>query len=328
MFRSTSTALIALTLGLTLTGTPVLAKKAATAASAPARDSGSTDNPVIARVNGDPIYRSDVQATLQQIVPAGQTPSADDLKKLYPRIVDDLISRKLAYQEAVRLKLNNDADVRKAVNAAEHQIMVQAYFNEIGKPAVTDESMHKAYDEAVKTAPKQDEVHARHILVKTEDEANDIIKQLDKGADFQALAKEKSVDKGNAADGGDLGYFTKGSMDPAFADAAFAMQNNTYSKTPVKTGFGYHVIQVLDKRPAKIPTYEEAKTQLRSQLAQVAIQQNLKSVADHSKIEVFNPDGSVPNKAPDATGGTPAPAPTGAPTGGAPLKLPETPTTP
>ncbi len=333
MYRSTSTTMIALILGAGLLAatvfspTPVLAAKKSAPASSTGTSTGcsGSDNPVIARVNGDPICRTDIQATLQQIIPQGQTPSQDDLKKLYPRIVDDLISRKLAYQQAVQMHLNNESDVRHAVSMAEHQIMEQAYFNEVGKPAVTDEAMRKAYDEAVKTAPKQDEVHARHILVKTEDEAKEIIKQLDKGADFQTLAKEKSIDKGNAADGGDLGYFTKGAMDPAFADAAFSMEPNTYSKTPVKTGFGYHVIQVLDKRPAKIPTFEEAKPQLRSQLAQAAITAKLKDAAAKSKIEVFNPDGTPITQQPTAAAAAAPPPSTGA---AAPLKLPETPTNP
>jgi peptidyl-prolyl cis-trans isomerase C len=297
-------------LGLTgLIVTPSHAKKQPAAASS----QSNPNDPVVARVNGDPIYRSDVQAVLQQIIPAGHQPSQDDLQKLYPRLVDDLISRKLAYQEATREKLQDKPEVHHAIMNAEQQVLVQAFFSEVGKPAVTEDNMKKAYDEAVKVTPPQDEVHARHILVKTEDEAKDIIKQLDGGADFVKLAKEKSIDKGNAQDGGDLGYFTKGSMDPAFSDAAFSMQPGTYSKTPVKTNFGYHVIQVIDKRPAKIPTFEEAKPQLESQLAQRAIQVKLKEIAQKSKIEVFNPDGS-PIAAPAAAAAAPVAAPVAQPT--------------
>ncbi len=301
----------ALMLGLGLSGlivAPSYAKKQA----APAAEANSGD-PVVARVNGDPIYRSDVQAVLQQIIPAGKQPSPEDLQKLYPRLIDDLISRKLAFQEAMREKLQDKPEVHHAIMNAEQQVLVQAFFGEVGKPAVTEENMKKAYDEAVKVTPPQDEVHARHILVKTEDEAKDIIKQLDGGADFAKLAKEKSTDKGNAQDGGDLGYFTKGSMDPAFSDAAFALQPGTYTKTPVKTSFGYHVIQVLDKRPAKMPTFDEAKPQLESQLAQRAIQVKLKSIAEKSKIEVFNPDGSPITPQPAAA--APVAAPVAQPSG-------------
>ena len=337
MFRSTSTAIVALTLATGLLATTVLlpgpalaAKKSAPAAASAETGNGCSgpDNPLIAKVNGDAICHNDIQAVFQQIIQPGQKPSPEDLQKLYPHVVEELISRKLAYQEAVRLHLNNIQDVRKAEDTAHHQIMVQAYFNEVGKPAVTEEALHKAYDEAVKNQPKQDEVHARHILVKTEDEAKDIIKQLDKGADFPALAKEKSIDKENAKEGGDLGYFTKGNMDPSVAEAALAMDNNTYSKVPVKTSLGYDVLQVLDKRPAKIPTFEEAKGQLRGQLAQIAIGQKLKEAAARSDIKVFNPDGSP--VAQPAAGAAPAagPAPAPAAAGSPPLKLPETPTTP
>jgi peptidyl-prolyl cis-trans isomerase C len=341
MFRMTSIALIAVTCSGLLAGTilaplPALAKKASSPSAAPAAsDSGSASNPVIVRVNGDPIYRSDVDAEMQQIVPPGQHPSTEELQKIYPQVVSDLISKKLAYQEAVREKLNATPEVRKVIARetamVEHQVMVQAYFDEIGKPAVNDDALHKAYDEALKTASK-DEIHARHILLKTEDEAKDVIKQLDKGADFQTLAKEKSIDKSNGQDGGDLGYFSKGSLDPTFTDAAFAMQNNTYSKTPVKTSFGYDVIQVLDRRPAKIPSFEEAKPQLRAQLAQIAISKKLNELFNKSKVESYGPDGTSQIAHPQ----TPAPAATAPASGNpapsssdsTPLKLPQTPSTP
>ena len=112
---------------------------------------------------------------------------------------------------------------------------------------MTDDEVKARYDEEIKKLPPQEEVHARHILVKTEAEAKDIIKQLDAGKDFAELAKEKSTDP-NKSEGGDLGYFAKGRMVKEFEDAAFALKKGEYTKTPVKTQFGYHVIKVEDKR--------------------------------------------------------------------------------
>jgi peptidyl-prolyl cis-trans isomerase C len=309
-----------------LVSAPVLAAKKHEA-SAPTSNS---NDPVVAIVNGESIHKSEVELALQQIVPPGKNISLAD-PQIFDKVRNDLISRKLAYEDAVKQGIPNQPDVKRAEAMAHQQIVTNAYFAKIAGPAVTEEKMKAAYDEAVKTQPKQDEVHAEHILVKTEDEANAIIKQLDGGADFEKLAKEKSIDKGNASDGGDLGYFVKGNMDPTFSDAAFALQPGTYTKTPVKTSFGYHIIKVLDKRPAKIPTFEEAKPQLRAQLQQRAIQDRIVALAKSSKIQAFTIDGSPEMAPPSAAPQPPAPpvpgaAPAGAPpapaAGTPPLKLP------
>ena len=125
--------------------------------------------------------------------------------------------------------------------------------------------MRKVYDDAVKQMPSEQEVHARHILVPTEDEAKAIEDQLKKGADFATLAKEKSKDPG-AADGGDLGYFTKDQMVPEFADVAFKLDKGQVSD-PVHTQFGWHVIKVEDKRTKPTPTFDEVKGQLENYVA-------------------------------------------------------------
>jgi peptidyl-prolyl cis-trans isomerase C len=128
--------------------------------------------------------------------------------------------------------------------------------------------MHKIYDEAIKQTPNEEEVHARHILVATEGEAKDIEAQLKKGADFAALAKEKSKDPG-AAEGGDLGYFTKEQMVPEFAEAAFKLEKGQTSD-PVKTQFGWHIIKLEDKRIKPTPTFDQVKGQLQSYVARRA----------------------------------------------------------
>ena len=121
--------------------------------------------------------------------------------------------------------------------------------------------MHKVYDDAVKQMGSEQEVHARHILVATEDEAKAIEAELKKGADFATLAKEKSKDPG-AAEGGDLGYFTKDQMVPEFAEVAFKLDKGQISD-PVKTQFGWHIIKVEDKRTKPTPTFDEVKAAAR-----------------------------------------------------------------
>ena len=334
MSRTLSARLLALALaGTMLAPLPVLAKHASSHA-----DAGDSNDPVVARVNGDAIHRSDVMEVLKQGLPAGTKPTDADLEKFYPRIINELISHKLAYQQAVKEGVASRPEVKREIAMASENVVDNAYFHKLGDPAVTDESLHKAYDEAVARQGSQEEVHARHITVKTEDEAKDIIKQLDGGADFEKLAKDKSLDKNNAKDGGDLGFFVKGTMDPGVADAAFALTPGSYTKTPVKSVLGYEVVQSVEKRPVKLPGFEEAKAQLSGEIAKRAIGQKLQEIAKSSDIKLFNVDGSPLKPPPAEASGASAGALAGqsAPSGqstpasgaGAPLQLPQTAPTP
>jgi peptidyl-prolyl cis-trans isomerase C len=151
---------------------------------------------------------------------------------------------------------------------------------------LTDDAMHKVYDEAVKGMAPEEEVHARHILVPTEDEAKAIEAELKKGADFAALAKEKSKDPG-AAEGGDLGYFTKDQMVPEFSEAAFKLDKGQISD-PVHTQFGWHIIQVEDKRIKPTPTFDQVKPQLENFVAhkaQAELVENLRKTATIERLD-------------------------------------------
>ncbi|HYY36585.1 MAG TPA: peptidylprolyl isomerase, partial [Xanthobacteraceae bacterium] len=151
------------------------------------------------------------------------------------------------------------------------------------KAAVSDEAMHQIYNDAVKSVGGQEEVRARHILVQSEDEAKAILEQLKKGADFATLAKEKSKDPG-AAEGGDLGYFTKDQMVPEFADVAFKMYPGQLSN-PVKTQFGWHVIKLEDKRTKQPPEFERVKDQIEAYLARKAQTDFIAKLRQNAKVE-------------------------------------------
>jgi peptidyl-prolyl cis-trans isomerase C len=160
--------------------------------------------------------------------------------------------------------------------------------------------MHQVYDDAVKQMPAEQEVHARHILVPTEDEAKAIETELKKGADFAALAKEKSKDPG-AADGGDLGYFTKDQMVPEFAEAAFKLDKGQISD-PIHTQFGWHIIKVEDKRAKPTPTFDQVKVQLQNYVAhraQAELVDNLRKSAQIERLDkpAPTPDPSALNPA-------------------------------
>ncbi|MGO7427086.1 peptidylprolyl isomerase, partial [Rhizobium ruizarguesonis] len=158
--------------------------------------------------------------------------------------------------------LDQTDEFKKRMQYLTDRELHNAYFKKHVVDIVTPDEVKARYDKEVAALPKQEEVHARHILVKTEDEAKDIIKQLDAGKDFAELAKEKSTDP-NKSEGGDLGYFSRGRMVKEFEDAAFALEKGTYSKTPVKTDFGFHVIKVEDKRDAPPPPFDQVQDQVR-----------------------------------------------------------------
>ena len=159
-----------------------------------------------------------------------------------------------------------------------------AYFESEVIKKITDEQVKARYDKEIAATPPDSEIHARHILVKTREEAVEIIKQLDGGASFEELAKTKSTD-GAAAQGGDLGYFSAGQMVPEFEKAAMALEPGGYSKEPVQTQFGFHVVKVEDKRSKKPPEFEKVKGQVRNVLLQEAYVARVKAIRDELKVE-------------------------------------------
>lgn len=272
-------------------------KPPATAPSA-APPAGDT---VAARIDGETVMRSEV-AALYEALPAEyrQLP----LDAFYPQLLERLIERKLAVRQARKDNLQSTADVKSRLAGLEDRVLHQAFLEKAIKDKTTDARMKALYDKQVATAGGEEELHARHILVKTEDEAKAIIADLDKGKDFAALAKEKSQDPSAKGNGGDLGFFTRDKMVKAFADAAFVMTPGTYSKTPTQSQFGWHVIKVEEKRKAKPPSFEESKPALREALAEEIVEETLAGLRTKSKIEILGPDGKPlpPSAAKDAPG--------------------------
>jgi peptidyl-prolyl cis-trans isomerase C len=244
-------------------------------------------NPVVARVDGVELHLSDVQAAQQTLPPQAQKLP---LEQIYPMLLDRLVDGALITEAGRKEHLEQDPDVQSRLKRYEDRLIQEAYLNRAIKQAETDDSLKTRYQKLLKEKPAQEEVHARHILVGSEEEAKSIIAQLDKGADFTALAKKHSTDP-SAQDGGDLGYFGHDDMVKEFADAAFALPVGQYTKTPVKTEFGWHVIKVEDRRTGKPPSFEEAQDQLRQDLARDIIEAKLQELRGAAKIEEFGLDG-------------------------------------
>jgi peptidyl-prolyl cis-trans isomerase C len=240
-------------------------------------------DPVLARANGVDIHQSDLAMAEEDIGNAMPQMGPDQKRDYLITYLADVI---ILAQAADQHQLADRGDVKQRIDFERHKALMEALLQDAGKAAMTDDAMHKLYDEAIKQTPSEQEVHARHILVATEGEAKDIEAQLKNGADFATLAKEKSKDPG-AADGGDLGYFTKDQMVPEFADAAFKLEKGQISD-PVKTQFGWHIIKVEDKRMRPTPTFDQVKGQLQNYLArraQAELVENLRKSATIERLD-------------------------------------------
>jgi peptidyl-prolyl cis-trans isomerase C len=166
----------------------------------------------------------------------------------------------LVAKAAEAKKMADSNEFKQKLAYARTKLLMETYLQSEAKAAVTDAELHKVYDEAIGQMKAEPEVHARHILVETEDEAKAVAAELKKGADFADLAKQKSKDPG-ASDGGDLGWFTKDQMVPEFSEVAFKLEKGQLSD-PVKSQFGWHVIKVEDKRTRQPPEFDKVKDQL------------------------------------------------------------------
>lgn len=224
------------------------------------------DSPVVVTVNGQQITQGMIDHRKQLVSEKvggifAQLPPAEQ-----ERVVkENLILEALVDQNMKDSDIANDPKVVAELQESRQQVLRTAYLEKLADAGVTDELLRKSYDAQIGAMPDTQEVHARHILVKDKAKAEDLIAQLNGGAAFEKLAAENSLDKGNAAQGGDLGFFTKEQMVPEFANVAFAMEAGQVSKEPVQTGFGWHVVEVLEKRVMPKPSFEEVRDSLAAQ---------------------------------------------------------------
>ncbi|PHS22645.1 MAG: peptidylprolyl isomerase [Robiginitomaculum sp.] len=215
----------------------------------------------IARVNGTTIYASDIarEAAVQKLIRVGDPLPKGS--KIYKQVLDDLVDQRLLALEAVRRGLDRDGEAKRRLQAARERILGNILVESTISQAVTDEAIRRMYDEQAKLSPPGDEVRARHILVKTKEDADAVIVDLKKGADFAKLAMDKSIDPGSRLEGGDLGYFSKDAMVEPFANAAFALKKGEIS-APVHTEFGWHVIQLQSRRKQAPPGFDEMRPRI------------------------------------------------------------------
>ncbi|TXH60240.1 MAG: peptidylprolyl isomerase [Thiothrix sp.] len=275
------------------------ATTAAPAATAPAtteaKPAGSEE--IIAIVNGVDIKRDTLNTLMDMAKRSGAGDQVDEKTML-----EDLVVTELARQEANKSGLAEREDVQEKLNNFKDKLVLNTWMQEKAAALnITDEEIKAAYDKATAQMSKS-EYKARHILVKTQDEAKAILDELKAGKDFADLAKAKSTDT-SAQMGGDLGWFKTDSMVKPFAEAVVAIEPGQISVAPVETQFGWHIIKVEEKRDVKLPELENMKPQLKRQIEQEKMMAYMKDLRAKADVKVLLKD------EPKAAEAAPAPAP-------------------
>jgi peptidyl-prolyl cis-trans isomerase C len=244
------------------------------------------DPKVLAKVDGQPITDADVADAMTDIGPGLPQKLEGAARQKY--VLDYLIDLKLAAKKAEADKLTSSPEFERRMGYYREKLAMEELLNSVGKAAATEEAERKAYDEAAKAEPPQEEIHARHILLPTEEEAKKALARVKAGEDFAKVATELSKDP--SGNGGDLGWFTRDRMVPEFSDAAFKLKKGEISE-PVKTQFGWHIIQVEDTRMKTFPPFEQVKDQAARYVTQKAESEAVAQLHSAAKIELFDADG-------------------------------------
>lgn len=255
---------------------------------APARPRQGLADPVIGSVEGHLIYLSDL-AEASKTLPDNLRGLPFDT--LYPVLLDRIIDHEALVIMARRKGLDEQKQVQHEIQTAVERVLEGAYLGVVAAPLVTEQAIQARYDRQYANHPASEEVRARHILVTTEAEARKILEDLQKGADFATLARVMSKDP-DATKGGDMGFFRREQVWPAFADVAFSLHPGQLGPDPIKNEFGWHVIKVEEKRLVAPPSLSEVHEQLRQELLAAAVQQAVGQARGELTIHRFNLDGT------------------------------------
>lgn len=284
------------------------ATNATTTAAAPTAAPAVEKADAVASVNGKFIPKSALEQLEKEIAERshGQT---------FPKekLIEELIQRELLTQDALQKHLDQSPELLSRIEDVKKSMLSQADLQEYLKAnPVTDADIKAEYDKKV-AAENGTEYKARHILVKTEEEAKKIIAELDKGADFGKLANKNSLDAKESQNGGDLGWFVASQMVAPFSEAVAALEKGKYSKTPVKTQFGYHVILKEDTRALTPPPLDAVKDQLTPFLQRQKVQAMMEGLRKQAQVEILVTEEKPKVEAPAAAAPAPAEAATAAP---------------
>ena len=240
----------------------------------------------VASVDGTNIYLSDVEraAMAQKLIKPGEPLSPKDA--IFQKVLDELIDQRLMALSALRRSLDQGDEAQRRLAVSRERILSSLLVEEHLKENVNETSLRKMYDAQASLRNRGDEIRARHILVETEDEIKTVIKRLEEGEDFGAVAKDVSIDRTSRVSNGDLGYFTKDMLTKDFTDVAFTTPLNTLS-VPFKSEFGWHVIEVLGRRKGKQPNFAEMRDEILNFMTYDEIQNLVKDLRDSGDVQLL-----------------------------------------
>ena len=248
----------------------------------------------VATVNGKPIPSARVDSVIKDVEARGQQKDSPELRK---QITEKLVELEILSQEAEKRGLDKDAETKEKIALNRETVLANALIQAQLKKIVVKDSDIAAEYEKIKAAQSQrQEYHARHILVKTEDEAKDIIAKLKNGAKFDDLAKEKSIEPGADKSGGDLGWSTPEGYVPEFSAAMIKLDKGQFTDTPVHTQFGWNVIKMEDKRQGQVPSLDDVKPRLTEMMKQKQMEDFITSLKSKAQVS----DGAAAAPAPKA----------------------------
>lgn len=245
-------------------------------------------NPVVAKVDGHDITRVDVFNFIQLLPPQVQQLPAG---QVYPMALEQVINTRLIQNKAESSNVEQTDEFKRELGMAKQQIARNVFVENAVDERISDAELKKQYNQLVGTMPTVEERKASHILVETKEAADDVLKRINEGADFNAVAKTESTDPTAAQNAGDLGWFTKDAMIPEFAQAAFSMKKGDVSSAPVQTQFGWHVIKMEDVRTQPKPSFEQVKPALEMQARREILEKMVNDWRQAAKIEVFDING-------------------------------------
>ncbi len=286
-----------ISLAALLVSAPAVASFAQDAA-APAADAAAvTPETVIATIGDETITEADLSFAAEDL--------RQDLAQMPPEerrpfLLRVLIDMKVMAGAAKDAGMDQTPLFAQRLNYLEERALRRAYFAEAIAGAVTEEAVRADYDAFVAQFTPTEEISAAHILVPTEEEANAIKAELDAGGDFAAIAKEKSIDPGSGANGGELGFFGKGMMVPQFEEAAFALTEPGQVSAPVQSQFGWHIIKLAEKRQSQPPTFEQVAPQVQQQVLMTTFNNKVEELMSGVEINITDPALAAAMEAQDA----------------------------
>lgn len=250
----------------------------------------TSDDSVVARVSGTEIYRSDIDLAAQEQNIVKEGINLPKTHEKHQTLLDELIDQRLLALDAQRQGLNTDREANIRLAAARERILGNIRLERHLRETINEASIRRMYEEQAKLAARGDEVRARHILVEEKSKADEILKKLESGEDFGALAMTHSIDQGSSERGGDLGYFTQDMLNNRFTRPVFNAGKGERIG-PIKSEFGWHIAEVLDRRPAPQPDFETLRPKIVNFMTFDAIQDLLKDLRDTAEVEIVTDNG-------------------------------------